>query len=278
MASVCEVSNQSHFNPRTPCGVRPLHSSRGTGTVRFQSTHPLRGATLQNGKKNTSTGFQSTHPLRGATDLPVGAGLAQLISIHAPLAGCDVSVGWMWSPAAYFNPRTPCGVRHKRDRGRHHDTVFQSTHPLRGATTVTAAEPSNTLISIHAPLAGCDGGLREMAYPHRYFNPRTPCGVRLETAPFELTIEDFNPRTPCGVRPRRSSNGCSARKFQSTHPLRGATLTRCTGVCCECISIHAPLAGCDQAFAEFGISLADFNPRTPCGVRRHRSEEHAQHH
>ena len=35
------------------------------------------------------------------------------------------------------------------------------------------------------------------------------------------------------------------------------------------ISIHAPLAGCDSTLVENRLEAAgDFNPRTPCGVRR----------
>ena len=56
------------------------------------------------------------------------------ISIHAPLAGCDVDSHELSSLYAYFNPRTPCGVR----------------LAVHGLTLV----PEN--ISIHAPLAGCD--------------------------------------------------------------------------------------------------------------------------
>ena len=56
--------------------------------------------------------------------------------------------------------------------------------------------------------------------------------------------------------------------FQSTHPVRGATMRRdlrCHGMP---ISIHAPRAGCDCGAAADGLRRADFNPRTPCGVRR----------
>ena len=35
------------------------------------------------------------------------------------------------------------------------------------------------------------------------------------------------------------------------------------------ISIHAPLAGCDASLIAKSSSLANFNPRTPCGVRRY---------
>ena len=33
------------------------------------------------------------------------------ISIHAPRAGCDITVVVFLRDGNYFNPRTPCGVR-----------------------------------------------------------------------------------------------------------------------------------------------------------------------
>ena len=57
-------------------------------------------------------GFQSTHPVRGATGAAGGAGHLEIISIHAPRAGCD---------ASSFTVIPVCAV-------------FQSTHPVRGAT------------------------------------------------------------------------------------------------------------------------------------------------
>ena len=81
------------------------------------------------------------------------------------------------------------------------------------------------VISIHAPLAGCDALLR-----------------------------------PPGNRRAK-------RRFQSTHPLRGATYRRAYGGWRCGISIHAPLAGCDRRFCILVVSVGYFNPRTPCGVR-----------
>ena len=78
------------------------------------------------------------------------------------------------------------------------------------------------------------------------FNPRTPCGVRPEQRPIPSVPWHFNPRTPCGVRLRSSVIRSSGKKFQSTHPLRGATIV------------------------SFRITSLprNFNPRTPCGVRQ----------
>ena len=55
-----------------------------------------------------------------------------------------------------FNPRTPCGVRRGQDLHLRCERLFQSTHPLRGATVLAVAFFLFRPISIHAPLAGCD--------------------------------------------------------------------------------------------------------------------------
>ena len=56
------------------------------------------------------------------------------------------------------------------------------------------------------------------------FNPRTPCGVRPLRHNIHYKDTDFNPRTPCGVRPGRGAGREDHPGFQSTHPLRGATI------------------------------------------------------
>ena len=215
----------------------------------FQSTHPLRGATNGCGHGlSCPAGFQSTHPLRGATDPAHAADCNKKISIHAPLAGCDRSARSTETRMDDFNPRTPCGVRLMHGRALLEMNEFQSTHPLRGATATVAQHPAGTStfqsthplrgatqenrralrhlpISIHAPLAGCDFAIVLVLRYFLHFNPRTPCGVRH------------------GLR-------LGARKgfeFQSTHPLRGATVERAPVYHIRKISIHAPLAGCDPS-------------------------------
>ena len=191
--------------------------------------------------------FQSTHPLRGATGERRICANALTISIHAPLAGCDYRRGVLKADIVNFNPRTPCGVRLGFALAMINTLPFQSTHPLRGAThkTVFAELPNISAISIHAPLAGCDKEKKDDKRRKYYFNPRTPCGVRLEKT-LLLTIVP---------------------KFQSTHPLRGATQDINDRLLYFNISIHAPLAGCDQNDKEDFSLYNDFNPRTPCGVR-----------
>ena len=113
-----------------------------------------------------------------------------------------------------------------------------------------------TGISIHAPLAGCDGLQEKQRGTHLKFQSTHP--LRGATAsPKSAHIRHlhfnphFNPRTPCGVRPRGI--------------LRDAAIPD--------ISIHAPLAGCDDGICAAQEVGKDFNPRTPCGVRRRRTRQ-----
>ena len=73
--------------------------------------------------------------MRGATRSIVLLVAVADISIHAPRAGCDVLV------------TPPKAVK----------ALFQSTHPVRGATVIDVVTGLTWLISIHAPRAGCDG-------------------------------------------------------------------------------------------------------------------------
>ena len=100
--------------------------------------------------------FQSTHPMRGATPQRESYTDYQAISIHAPHAGCDPLFRKKHGLFSDFNPRTPCGVRQHAFAIRHMDSIFQSTHPMRGATNTLTRYINRNLISIHAPHAGCD--------------------------------------------------------------------------------------------------------------------------
>ena len=192
----------------------------------FQSTHPLRGATTIARKLLMAFLFQSTRPLRGATEELKNISTATNISIHVPLAGRDT---------------LPRLIRFEQVR-----------------------------ISIHAPLAGRDYTSPRRAMLFRaHFNPRAPCGARQGGCQVEQHAGRISIHAPLAGRDR--------------HFLHPAQLPS--------ISIHAPLAGCDQqttpsrpadsgfqsthplrgATVMLEISPAVrsyFNPRTPCGVRR----------
>ena len=153
-----EVRHISIHAPLAGCDyVIPIHRDR---RLRFQSTHPLRGATNDNPIFINEVAFQSTHPLRGATLIGMGLGLIFFISIHAPLAGCDTKK---------MSPQN----RSKR---------FQSTHPLRGATTMTGRSRRPFKFQSTHPLRGATRAAAYRRMQSAHFNPRTPCGVRLQGA------------------------------------------------------------------------------------------------
>ena len=240
-------SRRLRFNPRTPCGVRRTLAGSAHTDSWFQSTHSLRSATRDHqagggeagvsihallaecdgrygattlilwsfnprtpcGVRRgpgagpaTSARFQSTHSLRSATSTHFPFPNRHRVSIHALLAECDHQCVFFFS--VYI--------------------LFQSTHSLRSATFV-ADNPMRTLepVSIHALLAECDLQKWHDNPPMVRFNPRTPCGVRLEPRPMPKVNLGFNPRTPCGVRHAGFKRVADMRWFQSTHSLRSAT-------------------------------------------------------
>ncbi len=124
---------------------------RRKAIVAFQSTHPVRGATFYISTRSRKLRFQSTHPVRGATHIAASVAIA---------------------------------------------SEFQSTHPVRGATYEEAAAMYDGIISIHAPRERCDS-----TYPRtpRRFRisihaPRERCDWFPRMAQYGFS--DFNPRTP----------------------------------------------------------------------------------
>ena len=146
------------------------------------------------------------------------------ISIHAPRAGCDIQRKANHARTSDFNPRTPCGVRLEKLRINFNAVLFQSTHPVRGATQ---------------SLFRYKGDLTIFQSTHPVRGATSARGLPM------LLVLNFNPRTPCGVR-RPKFN------YEVRH---------------KNISIHAPRAGCDDMEPALFPDSFNFNPRTPCGVR-----------
>ena len=152
----------------------------GRPATAFQSTHPLRGATARAALAALhNSDFNPRTPCGVRPADTYAEAKRELISIHAPLAGCDHRRSETNQYLRDFNPRTPCGVRHCKGGSQPKDPV--------------------------------------------YFNPRTPCGVRQMRFITQPSLMNFNPRTPCGVRQRSWKDVPIKFGFQSTHPLRGAT-------------------------------------------------------
>ena len=125
--------------------------------------------------------------------------------------------------------------------------IFQSTHPMRGATYETWAyqitpydfnprTPCGVRLTLQGdcttvqpfqsthPMRGATDVMPDSPARPEYFNPRTPCGVRPPEEPFDAAAEFISihaPHAGCDfISLNKISHKCS---FQSTHPMRGAT-------------------------------------------------------
>ena len=240
-------SPQLYFNPRAPCGARQRSERPQGHHNHFNPRAPCGARQPLFHCPFLELAFQSTRPVRGATRSRSGKPLSR---------------------PRYFNPRAPCGARRLLTHSFKRGSLFQSTRPVRGATCIFSQEFDNIVISIHAPRAGRDPEAEPHIKSAVHFNPRAPCGARLQLF---RSVVDFL-------------------LFQSTRPVRGATAERTDGIQRDCISIHAPRAGRDgvtspDARLQRPISihapragrddnvtgiergLQNFNPRAPCGAR-----------
>ena len=189
----------------------------------FQSTPPVRGATNDPDHAPNLWVFQSTPPVRGATDKALLNSRSRTISIHAPRAGGDRCCKAIAHKKPYFNPRPPCGGRLPFFVFVFLIMKFQSTPPVRGATSIRGGRKVACEISIHAPRAGGDCRGLVNASDFKTFQSTPPVrgatlrlalrcgGDRISihapraggdsSAPARCFCRtDFNPRPPCGGR------------------------------------------------------------------------------
>ena len=193
-----------HFNPRSPCGERRVVLDWVAEVQQFQPTLPMRGAT-QSARESVAEILISTHAPHAGSDQTRRRGRRRAeISTHAPHAGSDRACAVMAIANANFNPRSPCGER-RRFHPLHRQVEPISTHaPHAGSDagwrcragipwTISTHAPhagsdvadsghvrAADSISTHAPHAGSDGTCSKHASRTGNFNPRSPCGERLQ--------------------------------------------------------------------------------------------------
>ena len=141
---------------------------------------------------------------------------------------------------------------------------FQSTLPVRGATSRLSPRRQASRISIHAPRAGSDRYAATSLRGCLNFNPRSPCGERrmkIFLAGTERIISIHAPRA--GSDQLCHSARISQDRFQSTLPVRGATKPCRHYRQIFLISIHAPRAGSDKrhAISPRGDNISIHAPR-----------------
>ena len=167
------------------------------------------------------------------------------------------------SGSSHFNPRAPCGARLLAVEPGLIRWEFQSTRPVRGATTEHGLRVPALKISIHAPRAGRDspGAARRMWRAD--FNPRAPCGARLGLLANLISSVTFQ-----STRPVRGATFAEFKKlyrqiFQSTRPVRGATTRTPTTQTCHIFQSTRPVRGATRPGPQYpaGLGISIHAPR-----------------
>ena len=191
------------------------------------------------------------------------------ISIHAPRAGRDLKMTDLQFDAALFQSTRP--VRGATSMFLPHPDVFQfqSTRPVRGATAISRPGRTRPAFQSTRPVRGATLLLFIISMQHCSISihaPRAGRDIRLPVHFSGICISIHAPRagrdyitTEIGLRPLA---------FQSTRPVRGATAAVDQSQTIIDISIHAPRAGRDPKLPKRKEEkTAYFNPRAPCGAR-----------
>ena len=254
------------FNPRAPCGARPFKSAFSSYPQCFNPRAPCgaRPALLEPLPRFTK--FQSTRPVRGATLDTFALVGGRSFNPRAPCGARQYKATVVSSPFG-FNPRAPCGARPVDLCKRFCAAVFQSTRPVRGATRLpvigffpasfqsTRPVRGATLPDIVSrwrkafqstrPVRGATEGVKQLG-GKAYVSIHAPRAGRDGQYRLGDTGDwSFNPRAPCGARPSTCLLDNFIRQFQSTRPVRGATGCLPPRSCICRVSIHAPRAGRD---------------------------------
>ena len=196
-----------YFNPRAPYGARLYELTRHfvSTKISIHAPHTGRDTSTPRPKWQPTPRFQSTRPIRGAT-------IFSLLSVP---------------DSTNFNPRAPYGARRLSWTSRSRSlTNFNPRAPYGARQHIwLRLERPGKYFNPRAPYGARQHHSKRARSPE-YFNPRAPYGARLFANPCSAHGPwYFNPRAPYGARPPPPpGHACRACQFQSTRPIRGATL------------------------------------------------------
>ena len=174
-----------------------------------------------------------------------------------------------------FNPRAPYGARHNDQVTKVINRLFQSTRPIRGATSkgISIAFDFNRFQSTR-PIRGATWGHRIDISIIWDFNPRAPYGARQKAEQDQLQdTQYFNPRAPYGARPLTRLVLDTIGRISIHAPHTGRDILYRVLCLRHPISIHAPHTGRDTISIIDGRLRPNFNPRAPYGARLLLSDE-----
>ena len=170
---------RSNFNPRAPCGARPVWIRIEIAIHDFNPRAPCGARRTPRATSLTrTTNFNPRAPCGARPRARFPLSIFLLISTHAPLAGRDSqSLGATRNPAAFQPTRPLRGATLPSNQSNNRNNI--STHaPLAGRDIMDWFGDTFFIISTHAPLAGRDWIIFISSLKNKNFNPRAPCGAR----------------------------------------------------------------------------------------------------
>ena len=174
--------------PQTPISIHALRKESDPGTLRLTKR---------------SKNFNPHSPCGERPSPPAPSTRRANFNPHSP---CGERPCWNIRPNAgsYFNPHSPCEERLKPDLSVLKDMQFQSTLPLRGATSEAVRYELAKLISIHTPLAGSDAQLGGHIVGHYEISIHTPL------AGSDILVLDFAVRADISIHTPLAGSDVSA--------------------------------------------------------------------
>ncbi len=163
-----------NFNPRSPCGERPVAAIWIRRSGVFQSTLPVWGATRRSPRRWCRSSYFNPRSPCGERQVCYRYTYGDLhISIHAPRVGSDPCCSGRIRGRTHFNPRSPCGERRN----------------------IGVVESTPQQISIHAPRVGSDcrelsGGVLDVGFQSTLpvWGATGAAGCRRSSRAFQSTL------------------------------------------------------------------------------------------
>ena len=192
--------------------VLSIHAPHAEGDLHFDKRRTMRMS------------FQSTPPMRRATGKLRRVRAVLPLSIHAPHAEGDSVPSRPCSPHFAFNPRPPCGGRRQRYGAVFRHTALSIHAPHAEGDADGLQERAAVVLSIHAPHAEGDAGVECLVAGVDELSIHAPHAEGDDAIIDAHALMPFNPRPPCGGRPVTKLPTGLPRHFQSTPPMRRATI------------------------------------------------------
>ena len=160
----------------------------------------MRGATGCRRRSSSSRAVSIHAPHAGRDDYCKQDVTVTVVSIHAPHAGRDLRK-YVILRAPWFQSTRPMRGATSKPSSQSRFSLFQSTRPMRGATRHNAWRLFLCKVSIHAPHAGRDHLSMHRKGVIRKFQSTRPMRGATERSPARRHGHArFNPRAPCGAR------------------------------------------------------------------------------